>query len=74
MKHFRKLLLSVLAVALMASPAFATANPWDTMFTDAGTAITALGGSATTIIGLIFSAIILLFVGFKLLRRATNKV
>jgi type IV secretory pathway VirB2 component (pilin) len=67
-------LLAVLALLGVASPAFATGNPWDTMFTDAGTAIGSLSGSTTTLIGLVFAGIVLLFVGFRLLVRATNKV
>lgn len=48
-------------------------NTWDTMFTDAGTAVTSLGGSAATLIGIVFAAIILLLVGFGVAKRVANK-
>jgi len=52
----------------------ATANPWDAMFTAAEAAITALGVSATSLIGIVFGAIVLLLVGFKLVRKIAHKV
>ncbi|HSS96404.1 MAG TPA: hypothetical protein VLK33_05220 [Terriglobales bacterium] len=52
----------------------ATGNPWDQMFTDAGTAIGSLSTSAATLIGLVFAGIVLLFVGYKLVRKASSAV
>lgn len=67
-------LVAVLAALFVAPSVWATGNPWDQMFTDAGTAITSLSGSAATLIGLVFAGIILLFVGYKLVRKASSAV
>lgn len=73
--NLKSLLTALFAAIALALPSavFATANPWDTMFTDAGTAVTSLGGSSATLIGIVFSVIILLLVGFGLVKKIANK-
>jgi len=61
------------ATLATSTPAKATTYPWDGLFTDASAAITALGTSATTLYGLVFTALVLVAVGFALVRKIAHK-